>query len=324
MISVVCFSKDRPMQLEAYLESLMHFGGISPESINVLIAEGAGISYDLTRARFPGVRWIAEQHFHQDLMPILENAANYVLFGCDDVVFKDYFDVNDCIRTLQQDAEVFGFSLRLGANLNFVPQLRESDGVLTWSWGAAKADYWDYPWEVSATVYRREAVLGLLRDRPDLSNPNRLEAYLAKQIANRETVVPPKLACFPRSCCMTITVNRVQDEFPNDFDASKGTAPDALYGEYVGGMRQDWPKLALQRNDSIHLGAESFHLVAEVQPPQQRYALATGNLSARSRQRWLTLKFWWWRIMTVGWEASRKVLPRPILNGLKTSIRKIR
>ena len=129
MISVICFSKDRPMQLEAYIESIMHFGGLNAESITVLFAESAGISYDLIRSRFPGVRWVPEKHFQQDLMILIENAEKYVLFGCDDVVFKDYFDINKCIRTLNQNHEVFGFSLRLGANAEDYGNLEAGNGL---------------------------------------------------------------------------------------------------------------------------------------------------------------------------------------------------
>ena len=36
MLSVIIVSKDRPLQLKAYLESLIFFSGILPEKINVL------------------------------------------------------------------------------------------------------------------------------------------------------------------------------------------------------------------------------------------------------------------------------------------------
>jgi hypothetical protein len=312
------------MQLEAYLDSLMHFGGIKPEAINVIVSEGSRISYGLTRARFPRVCWIAESDFQQDLLRILENSENYILFGCDDVVFHNYFDINDCILSLKRDPEIFGFSLRLGTDINFIANLRENDDALTWSWGTARADYWNYPWEVSAAVYRRQAVLTLLRGRSDLSNPNRLEAYIAKEIANGQIVVPPKLACFPTSCCATITVNRVQDEFPNDFDTTKPTGPQDLYEDYSKGTRQDWPRLALQKNGSVHLGAESFHTTHTLQPPDKCYVLLTGSDSVQKRKRWLTVRFWWWTFMATGWEFIRKVLPRPILNALKGIVRQVR
>ena len=322
MLSVICFSKDRPLQMEAYLESLMYFGGLKPERITILVACSPGISYDLLIERHPRVNWVHEASFHDDLLAALRVSENYVLLGCDDVVFKDFFDSNDCIKMLQTRQDVFGFSLRLGANLSFLPALHEDDGIFLWDWQKAKGDYWRYPWEVSASIYHRDFILRYLEARPDITNPNRFEAFLAKQIDDLETQTPPKLACFPKSCCATITVNRVQDEYPNEFDESKDTSPEKLYRDHVNRLKQDWFKLAHWNNDSVHVGAENFELVQRIELPAAVYALVSDEkASVRSRRVGLALKILWWRLVTVLWEEARKRLPRKALNVLKSIVR---
>jgi hypothetical protein len=324
MLSVVCFSKDRPLQLEAYLESLMYFGGIKPEHITVLVASSSGINYDGLIAQHPGINWVREKAFRDDLLQVLRGAENFILLGCDDVVFKEFFDANDCIRTLQKDGDVFGFSLRLGANLNFIPTLDENDGIFTWSWREAKGEYWRYPWEVSASIYRRDFVIDYLTSRPDVTNPNRFEAYLADHIAKDGAEIPPKLACFAESSSATITVNRVQDEYPNDFDKAKDTSSKALYRDHVNGLKQNWVKLARWRNRSVHVGADAFELVRSFAIPPVGYAVTSdGDVRTRPGSRGLALKILWWRIMTVVWEETRKRVPRRVLMVFKSISRRV-
>lgn len=48
-ISVIVFSKGRPMQLHAYLESLLRFSDAALEDITILCCETEGIRYDKVR-----------------------------------------------------------------------------------------------------------------------------------------------------------------------------------------------------------------------------------------------------------------------------------
>lgn len=317
MLSVICFSKDRPMQLQAYLDSLQHFGAVEPGAISVLAASSSGIDYDLVKQRATAVRWIDERSFRDDLLSAVEQAGPYILFGCDDVVFKHYFDPNEAIALLQRAPEVFGVSLRMGANVDFVPRLHVDGALVSWAWREARGEYWRYPWEVSATIYRRDTVLALLRDRADLTNPNRLEAYIANAIAAGDIEVPPRLACPMESCCLTVTVNRVQDEFPNAFDDAKETDPADLFARYRDGWLQDWTALQGQANGCVHVGAEAFVMARQVTPPTRRYVQAAGSHTQRSSQIGLTIRFWWWRCLTLIWETMRKVMPATAIAAIK-------
>jgi hypothetical protein len=324
MLSVICFSKDRPLQLEAYLDSLIYYSGIKPQYITVLTTASPGISYDRLVANYPHINWVNEQAFQADLLTVVRASENFVLLGCDDVVFKEHFDINDCIKALESDKDVFGFSLRLGTNVNFLPKLEYRGGLYFWSWRDARGDYWSYPWEVSASVYRKQFVLDYLGSRADISNPNRFEAYLAESIAAGTEVLPAKLACFAQSTCVTITVNRVQNEFPNDFDHTKDTSPASLFREHVNGLKQNWLKLAKWSNNSVHVGADAFELVQSVGVQVAGYVpLSEASSRSSGRKSNIALKILWWRVMTKVWETTRAILPRSLLNLLKKFIRMI-
>lgn len=326
MLRVICFSKDRPLQLQSYIESLMHYSGLPPEYITVLHAASPGISYEQLIEKFPQIDWVAERSYRDDLLDaVIRAEEDYILFGCDDVVFKEYFDLNTCIRHMERDSDLFGFSLRMGANINFLPELSPRDDVLTWHWADARNNYWRYCWEVSASVYRRSFVLDYLKSRDDLTNPNRFEAYLAADIEAGKTRVPPKLACFPESRCVTITVNRVQDEFPNEFDESGDNDALTLFRQYEAGLRHDWPKIAHWRNNSVHVGAEAFDLVKQYDPPANQYELSTREVGREaSLPGNLKLKIFVWRFATRQWEFARKILPRPALRVVTHIAKRVR
>ena len=85
--SVIVFSKGRPMQMHAYLESLLKFSDARQEMVTVLYCETEGIRYGKLMQQFPQVTWRKENKFETDLKQIIADAGEYIMFGCDDVVF---------------------------------------------------------------------------------------------------------------------------------------------------------------------------------------------------------------------------------------------
>lgn len=135
MLTVIVFSKDRPMQLHAYLESLFMFSDISENDVYVLYKKNENIPYQKVIQSFSKVNWIEEINFVSQIGKLLSNSNTYVLFGCDDVVFTDYFKTKDIITFLDKHEEVFGYSIRLGTNFAPVPKdIQKLDGHMIWNW----------------------------------------------------------------------------------------------------------------------------------------------------------------------------------------------
>lgn len=271
-LSIIVFSKDRPLQLDAYIQSLLSYSGLAAVSVSVLYAESASISYNNLLQKYPSVNWVCETSFHEDLTRLIGESHEYVLFGCDDVFFTGYFDVSTALGCLRKYPDVFGFSLRLGFNLRprRLPKMYVDNEVVIWEWNDASGRNWSYPWEVSASIYRRDFIAEYLRTEPLAKNPNRLEFYLASSCRKTLLGIGPKFACFKQSKSLTLTINRVQDEFPNEYDNSSRTDILSLYSAHLEGRLLDWRSFYQVQNRLIHVDASYYRTVTSISklPPR--------------------------------------------------------
>lgn len=261
-ISIIVFSKGRPMQMHAYLESLLKFSDAEQEMIQVLYCETENIRYEKLMRSFPMVKWIKESKFEQDLKSIIADAGEYIMFGCDDVVFTGTFSLAKAAAYLQEHSQVFGYSMRLGENIKPTPDnLSTDEAVLEWKWDCENQHY-NYPWELDCTLYRKEDVVRMTKEEENpIKNPNYYEAMITSDNRSKR-ITRPNMACNRKSgCAIVITVNRVQETHQNGFDDSMLTdiySLDRLYNDEDNTL--DIDKIAAMDNHIIHVGAEYFIL----------------------------------------------------------------
>lgn len=167
MISNIVFTKNRPLQLEAYLESLYRY--FPSDLIRTYIIYKVELfteEYGQVFNRFPDCVVIRESDFHTDFMKILDQVqTKYILFGIDDVVFFDTvnFDVID--RTFSEQGEnIFGFTLR------FSPESLQDSGdhitecsvsgktIYRVNWKEGQTKHTRYPFELCCTFYTTDTV----------------------------------------------------------------------------------------------------------------------------------------------------------------------
>lgn len=263
MISIIVFSKGRPMQLHAYLESLLRFSDAQQGMIIVLYCETEGIRYDKVMRNFPEIKWVKESKFETDLKKAISQADDFLMFGCDDVVFTRNFSLKKACEYLHTNEQVFGFSMRLGENIQPMPEnLSKDNEVLEWKWEGCKEAHYNYPWELDCTVYRKEDVVKLTsQEELPIKNPNYYEAMITQD--NRSERIARKHMASNRQngCAIVITVNRVQDTHQNEFDDSMLTdiySLDKLYNDEDNYL--DLDRISQMSNDIIHVGAEYFIL----------------------------------------------------------------
>lgn len=248
--------------MHAYLESLLKFSDVEQEMISVLYCEMENIHYEKLMKAFPKINWVKEEKFEKDLKSEIENAGEYIMFGCDDVVFTGKFSVNKAAEYLEKNPQVFGFSMRLGENIKPYPKnLSKDENVFEWRWEGCKEQHYNYPWELDCTLYRKEDVLKLtMQEENPIKNPNYYEAMITPD--NREKRIPRKnMASNKCGKAVVITVNRVQDTHQNDFDDSMRTdifSLDRLYNNENNTL--DIDKISSMDNSMIHVGAEYFVL----------------------------------------------------------------
>jgi len=205
MISNIVFTKNRPLQLEAYLESLYrHF---SPELIQTYILYKPELfeeQYEHLFRRYPNCVVIKESDFHNDLLKVLnEINTKYVLFGIDDVVYFDSVDFEVIDRAFDEFAEdIFGFTLRFSSDsikdtgdavdeTTIVGQV-----VYNIDWTKGRIPTTRYPFELCATVYPtalvKRVINSVINNNPVIkklfSPSSALIKALAKVISTRSVL----------------------------------------------------------------------------------------------------------------------------------------
>jgi hypothetical protein len=162
VIANIVFTKNRPLQLEAYLESL--YGCFDQRLIRTYIIYKVDLfdrEYEVAFRRFPECVVVREGDFHSDVMGILDQVdTKYILFGIDDVVYFDRmdFDIIDRAFTTYRE-DMFGFSLRFGKDTikGGGDPIDEKDvaghTVYAIDWTQGHTPMTRYPFELCATVY---------------------------------------------------------------------------------------------------------------------------------------------------------------------------
>ncbi len=275
MISVLCFSKDRPLQIEAYVRTFMWSLGEQAQ-LSVLYycsEEKYSGAYAKLIKEFPTVHWLKEKNFRDQVKGWVEDNPGLVAFGCDDVIFREKVDVSQVEKVFEQ-AGLLGFSLRLGKDITFSTQYKNSvmrplydqqAGIITWDWQKAYGD-WHYPFELCATVYRHDFVQQVLAGldeagvdtrfkTDDWGQPNRFEAMADKLVKGMEGL-HSKMASFEVSRASTITVNRVQDVCDNQvFDESGEMSAEQMLKMWDEGVSFDFEAYRGRTFRCIHTGA---------------------------------------------------------------------
>jgi glycosyltransferase involved in cell wall biosynthesis/ADP-heptose:LPS heptosyltransferase/predicted SAM-dependent methyltransferase/predicted O-methyltransferase YrrM len=221
--TVLIFSKDRVMQLQAAIESFnLHCRDNDTANVVVLFKASNLVhkqQYDELKKKFPVVAFVEETDFRKQVLSLIER-GKYVLFLVDDNMFVKPFLLKDVTVALDAEKRAIGFSLRLGKNTEYCYSLSSpqklpefeclKDGILKYNWPGAECDF-GYPLEVSSSVYRVADILDLLK-RLSYQNPNTLEAELAK---NRNIFSSDKrsLLCFHHSVTFCNPVNKVQNVY---------------------------------------------------------------------------------------------------------------
>jgi len=166
-ISNIVFTKNRPLQLDAYLRSLYRYFPSNIIQTYILYKpELFGEQYGQLFGKYPGGIVIKESDFHSDFLNILnEISTKYILFGIDDVVYFDSVDFDLIDETFNRFAEdIFGFSLRFGLenikrggdSINETSVAGQTIYNIDWTQGRTSTTR--YPFELCATIYSTELV----------------------------------------------------------------------------------------------------------------------------------------------------------------------
>ena len=264
------FSKERPMQLAATIESfLLHCADSGDIKLCVLFKASNELyrrQYDRLKDEFADVTLIEETSFKEQTLAVI-SGYEHVLFLVDDNLFVADFHLADVITTLRQNTDAIGFSLRLGPNTVYSyardtelkpPAFQSLDrGILKYDWTQGEIHF-AYPLEVSSSIYRTADILPLLKQL-DFDNPNILEGLMA---ANAQLYAQnkPSLLCYKQSVTFCNPVNIVQTVCNNRVGSDQRYSTDKLAEMFEEGFRIDVRQYSDLVPNSCHQEVElKFH-----------------------------------------------------------------
>ena len=243
------FSKDRPMQLAAAIESfLLHCRDRDNINLNVLYKASNDFyraQYDTLKNDWPKLTFIEETDFKSQTLNIISQ-YEYVLFLVDDNLFVKDFKIASIADLLKQNRNALGFSLRIGKNTTYsyardvqvaLPPFWYVDkSVLKYDWTGAQIHF-AYPLELSSSVYRTSDLLEMLK-KLDFDNPNILEGLMD---ANKRIYAGarPALLCYEQSAAFCNPVNIVQNVSENRAGTKTEYSAQSLAKMFQTGLRID-------------------------------------------------------------------------------------
>jgi hypothetical protein len=211
---------------------MRHYSDAPEENINVIYKADDGISYEPLTKEFK-CKFIRQRNFLDDIRKIIRaTESDYVWFMVDDLIYREDFSLKRIENYLDSHKDVEAFCLRLGKNITAKGGqpgfIRDNDGILVWDSAERQGKYWNYFWELSSSIYRRELVLEYLsKCRPKKETfPNPFEFhYYACMPTTRTTGLlkfyialrfpfrkkSRRVACFKSSKCFTHGVNLVAE-----------------------------------------------------------------------------------------------------------------
>jgi glycosyltransferase involved in cell wall biosynthesis len=170
-VDLVIFSFDRPLQLYGALESIYRYL-TNYQTLTVLYRVSDArfnAAYELVKASFPKVRYIKQSDTpRKDFKPLLVHAifdspAEYIVFGVDDMIMKDFVDLKFCRQMLEKTG-AYGFYLRFGRHIQLSymfkkpepvpPSIPLSNGVYAWDLRFGQDD-WAFANSMDMTIYRK-------------------------------------------------------------------------------------------------------------------------------------------------------------------------
>jgi hypothetical protein len=267
MIKCLAFTKDRPLQFEAFLESFFFCSGMEDNQIHIIAPDDQ--HYKKLVQTYPGTNWHFENWFGRSFAETLKwvvfnrmTESDYILFACDDMIYTRMFNlrmVEMLLKTLEP-ANVLGFSLRLGTNIqgcNAIPQ--NNSLYRMWRW-RGKPGHFGYPFELMATVYSVRVVRTIISALNEIKLPNDLEVggiqYCKAHLGETQLVMfnTPNYA-------VAQDVNRVQDYYENAIHGTEEQSTENLLAAYNRGAKLDWSNLFSINPPDAFVGNQFWKLI---------------------------------------------------------------
>jgi hypothetical protein len=280
-LSILVFSKDRPLFLKTCLESL----GNSSFAVTVLYLVTTEVytkAYAELIVQFPEVKFV-NQTTRGDLKPYLqgwlETATDPLMVTVDDNVFNVKINTEAICNTMA-DPTVFGFTLRLAPGI-----CRTQDNRVSKTWPEATGEIvfyepasyqipWNYVWEMSSTFYHKHDMQRVVESF-HIPNPNELE-IVGLRLFNFQTV--KKMACFRQAPATNVFV----DSWMSPHCVTSGVPNETAFRLYQEGREIDLARTFQERDQKGLTHVKRLFL-----KPKKLTNKAIAVIPARNVEKWV-------------------------------------
>lgn len=259
-LSVILFSKDRPMQLDALLTSIRHCFIGDYQLILQWYTSNSEFenAYEEVLHKHNDIIYknIKEKQFREDLIGAIEQAkSSNLMFLVDDILFVNQFDTN-WLNNINLKKVVP--SIRLWSGINYtqpsdlvsMPPKINLFSIKPWyvfSW-TESSGYWSMPLSVDGNVFDKKEILFMLK-RTEFKAPNTLEKAFGPY---RFMFKYRKGICLAKPIILNFALNRVNVE-NNDFACGEEYTSEKLLNLWNSGYRIDVKAMQRIKSNSCHL-----------------------------------------------------------------------
>lgn len=263
---LIIYSKDRPLQLYALLESCKEHV-TNTGSITVIYHASNDqfeTAYKEVQQTFNSVAFKAQSRTNPrddfknlTLETLYGSPHNYVIFAVDDIIVKDKVDLNRAIQDLEE-TKAYAVFLRLGKNTHYcyscnaeqgIPPLLNLENNL-YAWQMHRGAYdWRYPNNVDMTLYRKSSIIETIK-KCNFGAPNSFEAAWA---SHARDVLKKIGLCYGLSKIINIPMNIVQHECSNRH--MNAYSVQELLEKFNQGLKIDITSYWQMQNNAAHTEA---------------------------------------------------------------------
>jgi hypothetical protein len=275
LLNVIIFSKDRAMQLDLLLQSILLNFNVEDYKLNILYKasnDEYNRGYNIIRDLYPQFNYKKEENFKEDLVSLFNDSEYTTFLTDDDIIYQSFKLNNDELHNIFMLTEANCFSLRLGLNTrhcytmqrlnsledfkthNFYYDTDLIEPVISWKVKDATNDY-AYPMSVDGHIFKTIYIKELCNFL-DYYNPNMFEAMLSN-LSNNNMIISSYL----NSKLVNSPINRVQDVFHNLSGMNFGYSAEDLNEMYLDGVSFDFNKMKFNEITGCHQEIQPFFIV---------------------------------------------------------------
>jgi len=266
LLNVIIFSKDRAMQLDLLLQSILLNFNVEDYTLNILYKasnDEYNRGYNTIRDLYPQFRYKKEESFKQDLLSLFNDSKYTVFLTDDDIIYQSFKLNNDELHNIFMLTNANCFSLRLGLNtkhcytqqkLNSLEEFKTHnfyydtdliEPVISWKVGDGTNDY-SYPMSVDGHIFKTEYIKNLC-EILEYGNPNFYEAMLSN-FGRNEMII----SSYKNSKLVNSPINRVQETFKNLSGMKYSYSSEDLNEMYLDGLILNLEKMNFNEITGCH------------------------------------------------------------------------